>query len=221
MNSLLTFVVGMIIAIPTAVSVWLVSYFAFDQTLMLPVALSFGGGILSYGLTSVLLKYNFLKKHRLTRSEYRYIKKNLDEAKPKIDRLNKALFSIWNISSLKQRVDLIRITRKIYSLTKKEPRRFFQAERFYFSHLDSAVELTEKFAFLSSQPKKSRELDQSLHETNQTLKELQHTIEQDLYQVIEDDINHLNFEIDVAKHTIKSLKESQYPKKAGDLNERK
>lgn len=45
---------------------------------------------------------------------------------------------------------MIKMIRKIYSLTKKEPKRFYQAEQFYYSHLDSATELAEKYVFYHS-----------------------------------------------------------------------
>lgn len=205
----LTFLIRTLITIPTAVTVWLFSYFAFDQTFWLSGAIGLGGGILVYIFSGMRLKARFLKKHQLKRKEYQYIKKNLAEAKQKIARLHKALLSIRHFPSLKQRVEFVRVTRKIYRLTKNEPKRFYQAERFYFSHLDSALELSEKYIFLTAQPKKTYELEQSLNETRRTLTELIHLVEEDLYEVLADDIDNLNFEIDVAKHSIKTIKDSR------------
>lgn len=213
MNSFLAFLVKTLIAVPTALATWLVSLIAFNQTFLVSTALAGGGGLLAYGTSSLYMKYRFLKKHRLTRKEFQYISKNLQEAKRKIYRLHKTLLSIRHIPSLSQRIELSRLTRKIYGLTKKEPKRFYQAEQFYFSHLDSAVELTEKYVFLSSQPKKNVEIEQALAETRRTLEELNHLIEEDLYQVISDDLDDLHFEIDVAKQSIQQetqlLKESR------------
>ena len=209
MNQFLAFVIRVLVTIPTSATIWLLSFFAFDQTFWLSGAIGLGGGILVYWLLGMIFKSRYLKKHRLSRKEYQYIKENLDEAKRKIARLHKALMSIRHLPTLKQRMDFVRVTRKIYRLTKNEPKRFYQAERFYFSHLDSALELSEKYVFLSSQPKKTYELDQSLSETRRTLSELIHLVEEDLYKVIEDDIDHLNFEIDVAKHSIKTIKDSR------------
>ncbi|WNS76105.1 5-bromo-4-chloroindolyl phosphate hydrolysis family protein [Bacillus sp. DTU_2020_1000418_1_SI_GHA_SEK_038] len=209
MNQFLAFLLRMLIALPTSSSVWLLSYFAFNQTFWLSGAIGFGTGALAYLITGMIQKQRFLKRHHLTRKEYKFIKKNIDDAKRKISRLHKALFSIRHIPSLKQRMELMRTTRKIYRLTKKEPKRFYKAEQFYFSHLDSAVELSEKYVFLSAQPKKTYDLDQSLYETRRTLEQLTAMVEEDLYKVISDDIDQLNFEIDVAKHTIKTKKDSQ------------
>jgi 5-bromo-4-chloroindolyl phosphate hydrolysis protein len=36
-------------------------------------------------------------------------------------------------------------------------------------------------------------------------------LEEDLYQTVSNDVEHLNFEIDVAKHSIKKKKESKFP----------
>ena len=207
MNSFLKFITGVFVSIPAAVIVGLVSFFAGDQTFLLSSAISVAGGAVTYIAMSMYMESRFLKKHGLTSKEYKYIKKNLNEAKQKIARLQKTLLSIRNISNLKQRIDILRITKKIYSLSQKEPKRFYLAERFYFSHLDSVVELTEKYALLSAQPKKNHEIEQSLSDTRFTLNELTKSLENDLYQALSADIDHLNFEIDVAKHSIKSLKE--------------
>jgi 5-bromo-4-chloroindolyl phosphate hydrolysis protein len=203
MNPFLQFIIRSFVAAPTTGTVWLVSFFGLGQTFLFSSGVALLGGGVAYWLTGVYSTSRFLKKNQLSRKEYRYIKQNLKEAKQKINRLNKMLFSLRHISSLKQRVDVLRITNKIYSLTKKEPKRFYKAERFYFSHLDSVLELTEKYAFLSSQPKISLELEHSLSKTRRTLNELTEKVEQDLYYILSDDIDNLNFEIDVAKNSLK------------------
>lgn len=209
MNRFLADVVPMLVAAPIALLVGLISLFALNQSFMLSVVFSLIGGGLTYWLGSLYFTSRFLKKHQLTRKEYQYIKKNIDEAKPKIWRVQKALISVRHLSSFKQRKDMIKMIRKIYSLTKKEPKRFYKAESFYYSHLDSATELAEKYVFLAQQPRKNKELELSLTETRKTLKDLTKTIEKDLYKVLSDDIDTLNFELDVAKQAIKTRKESQ------------
>jgi 5-bromo-4-chloroindolyl phosphate hydrolysis protein len=205
MNRFLSFLVQSIVTVPSATMMWFLSYFAFDLTFWISSGISLVGGVIVSKITSAVMTSRFLKKQQLTRKEYRYIKKNLDEAKQKINRLNKSLFSIRDLSTLKQRIDVLRITRKIQSMAQTEPKRFYKAEKFYFSHLDSVVELTEKYRFLSQQPKKSHEIDVSLYETRQTLSDLTKALEKDLYDVVSDDVDSLNFEIDVAKHAIKKL----------------
>ncbi|MFE7152616.1 5-bromo-4-chloroindolyl phosphate hydrolysis family protein, partial [Heyndrickxia sporothermodurans] len=49
-------------------------------------------------------------------------------------------------------------------------------------------------------------LSYSLNETRDTLKDLKRSIEKDLYEVLSSDIDHLEMELDVAKHSLKTLK---------------
>lgn len=209
MHPFLSFLIRTAVTIPSVILIWLISYLAINNPFWLSSAIALVGGALIYGLTSFYTNSRFLKKNALSRKEYRYIKKNLNEAKPKIARLQKSLFSIRHLPSLKERMEIVRIIRKIYTLTKKEPKRFYLAERFYFSHLDSILELTEKYAFLSSQPKRNRELEHSLYETRETLSDMGKLVEGDLYRMIEEDLDDLNFEIDVAKYSIKSVRDAK------------
>ncbi len=154
--------------------------------------------------------YRFLKKHGLTRKEYKFIRENLEEAQAKLKRLNKALFSIHSLPQLKQTIEITRLTRKIYKITKKEPKRFYLGEKFFYYHLDSLVELSEKYAFLSAQPTRNSELERSLSETRWLLEELKKSIEKDLDQILSNDMDQLNFELDIAKHNIKKLNQSRF-----------
>ncbi|WHX40278.1 5-bromo-4-chloroindolyl phosphate hydrolysis family protein [Mesobacillus sp. AQ2] len=194
-------------AIPFSAFMWLLTYAGFGQTFWMSSLYGvIGGGVMFFGVGYYYQK-RILEKNRLTMKEYKYIQRNLKEANVKIKRIQKSLFSIRHIRSLKIRMELLRMVKNIQRLSNREPRRFFKAEQFYFSHLDSIMELSEKYAFLSSQPGKNRELERSLYDTQDTLKELNKIVEKDLSYMLADDIDHLNFEIDVAKHSIKKLNE--------------
>ncbi|WP_078550033.1 5-bromo-4-chloroindolyl phosphate hydrolysis family protein [Litchfieldia alkalitelluris] len=209
MNRILFIILRGFLTVNVGAITWGISMFAFDQTFWLSVAYSFLGSGATYGISSAIMKQRFLSKHKLTRKEYRYIKENLAEAKAKIFRLNKALISIRHIPSWKLRLDLVRLTRKIYSITKDEPKRFYRAEKFYFSHLDSAVELAEKYVFLSSQPKRNVELESTLYDTRKTLEKITEKVENDLYHLLSNDIDQLHVELDVAKHRVESEKNDE------------
>ncbi|MGX1195371.1 5-bromo-4-chloroindolyl phosphate hydrolysis family protein [Metabacillus sp. SLBN-84] len=209
MNPFVAFSVRMMAALPAAGTAGTVSLIGFDQPLIAAAAYSVAGGASAYSIASVTMKSRFLKKNALTRKDYKYIKKQLEEAAPKMARLQKTLLTIRHLPSLKERAELVRVARRIVALTKREPRRFYQAEKFYFSHLDSAVQLSEKYAFLSSQPKRNFELEKSLNETRRTLSDLKRLIEQDLFNMVQDDLDDLNLEIDVARHSIQSNKDKK------------
>lgn len=186
----------------TTCTVWLVSFFAWNQPFLMSSVIAIGSGAGVYLSAKGISRQRFLKKNQLTRKEYQYIKKQLAEAGKKIRRLTKTLLTIRTISSIRQNLEVLRVVNKIYSITKKEPKRFYLAESFYYSHLDSLVEISEKYAFLTAQPKKNAELTQSLKETRRTLTELAELVERDLYDVLAKDIDHLHYELDVAKLTV-------------------
>ena len=206
MYKFLTVLFGTLVAVPVMFTIWLVGFFALELYYWYATGAAVLGAGLAYWFVSVCVYFRWLKKNQLNRKEHRYIRKNLVEAKHKIRRIRRALLSIRQLAFLKETMELLRIMRKIYQVTKREPKRFYQGDKFYFSHLDSAVELTEKYALLSSQPKKNREMEQVLYETRYTIKEMKTTIENDLYLILSDDIEQLHFEVDFARQTTKPEK---------------
>jgi 5-bromo-4-chloroindolyl phosphate hydrolysis protein len=205
MRQFFEFILRSAAGVSTTILVWLISFFSFDQTVLVSLLIGFLGGTGVYLLLGWILNKQYLKENGITRREYKYIRNNLKEAKEKINRLQKAILRMRNFSDMKQNYEVIKLVNKIYSTTKKEPKRFFKAEQFYFSNLDSIVEITEKYAFLHSQPAKTPELKISLKETRLTLDKLTDSLENDLYRVLEDDIDDLQFELDVAKKTMERL----------------
>lgn len=204
MYKFLTVIIRIFIAIPVLVITWLVSFFALDLSYWYASLLSITGAAFTYGILSIASHIRFLKKHQLKLREYRYIRRNLHEAHHKIRRIQKSVLSIRHLTVLKEIMEIVRLMKKIYRVTKKEPHRFYQGEQFYFTHLDSAVELTEKYALLSSQPKKNEEMERVLTETRHTIKEMKTRIEKDLYHILSDDIENLQFELHYVNKSAKN-----------------
>ncbi|NTU28214.1 protein xpaC [Bacillus tequilensis] len=203
MQRFLHFLIWSLTSSATFVFIGILSFFGLNQSLFLSFVYGLASGIVVYTAGIWNARRLFLKRHGLTGREYAYIKKNLEESRRKIIRLRKALFQTKSIQMFKQNAEMLRLVRRIYVLTKKEPKRFYRAERFFYQTLDSVVELTEKYAFLSSHPKKSKELSMSLSEARITLAELTKRLEEDLTQLMGDEIVDLQFELDAAKHSLK------------------
>lgn len=206
LRGFILFLIQSIASLFTMTGSWLVSYLALDLTFWISSSVALIGGGIAFFAVKEIGYSQFLRKNGLTRREYKYIKKHLKEAKDKIGRLQRSLLSVRSIQQAKQNLELIRTVRKIYLNTKKEPKRFFKAEGFFYDRLDSLVEITEKYAFLSSQPAKPLEIKQSLVETEQTLTGLSESVKKDLYIMLDDDVDTLHFELDVAKNSIKRMK---------------
>ncbi|OCA81987.1 5-bromo-4-chloroindolyl phosphate hydrolysis family protein [Pseudobacillus wudalianchiensis] len=202
MKNPLLFILRALVTIPTVIicSLLLINQLGLSPLPAVVLAVAVGAGIY-FGLG----KYadaRLYKKYGLTRKEYNFILTNMKEAKQKLSRLKSVFVRIRSISSLKQMIELNRLVRRIFSIVKKEPKRFYEAESFFYSHLDSVVELAEKYAWLNSQKLKDASVKQSLLETKETLNDLTKTLEKDLHKVLAKDIEHLTFELDVAKQSL-------------------
>lgn len=202
MQALVQFMVRFLGALIGTILIWLYSFVTFNQPFLLAslYALLAGGTI--YMIWLQVHTNRKLRRLGLSRKEYRFITNNLKEARQKMTRLRRAVRSVASLRQMKQYVEILYTVHKIYTNTKKEPRRFYKAEQFYYQHLDSLVELVEKYAFLSSQPAKTAELTVSLKETRHMISHLNEEIKRDLQMMLTDDLETLQFELSVAKQSI-------------------
>ncbi|EDL66174.1 5-bromo-4-chloroindolyl phosphate hydrolysis family protein [Bacillus sp. SG-1] len=178
---------------------FLVMIFGFDQPFLLGVAGGAAAGYLSSALGKWVYTRRFLKRNGITIQDYRYIEKNLKEAKTKIKRLQKTQFQVRSLGAFKQILELNRLSRRIYTIVRKEPKKFYHSEQFFFYHLDSVVELSEKYTYLATQPIKNDQVFQSIKDAKRTLHSLEESLQEDLMNVLSNDIQTLDFELDVAR----------------------
>lgn len=154
----------------------------------------------------------------LKKKEYKYIRTNLEEGRTKILRLQKIMNQNKNLYSFQERNKTLQLTKRIYGIVKENPKRFYETEDFFFSHLDSLVELTEKYAFLERQPVKDKKIYQTLSDTRTLLNDLSRVIEKDLFQLLKRDVNSLDFELEVAKNSISRQKQKMEGETRHDSN---
>lgn len=142
------------------------------------------------------------KKLGMTRSEYKHIRSQVKEAKNKIKQLQGNYYRVRSIASFKQLMELTRFANKIVSQVQLNPRKFYLAESFFYSHLDTALELTEKYTLLVGQPVKDRDLKIALQDTRETLRSMTRVMERDLQKVLSTDVEKLRMELDFARLTV-------------------
>lgn len=211
MKAIFTFFLYGFIACPLWILSWLLAFFAFQASFGLSFLWATGIVVIAMGSLIWRRKHNLLKRHQITNKDYRYIQSHLKEAHNKMKRLNKTLLGVRSFRAAKQIGKLQQMVSRIYRIVKKEPKRFFVAERFFFYYLDSIVELSERYTFLTRQNVKEPDVRESLAETERTLAELSNSIEAELRTILSDDIDELNIELDVAKHSIDREKKA-FPK---------
>lgn len=162
------------------------------------------------------------KQLGMTRSEYRHVRVQIKEGKEKIKNLQSQYYKVRSISSFKQLMDMVKIANKILLIVQQNPRKFYLAEPFFYSHLDSAIELTGKYTLLVGQPVKDMEMRIALQDTREMLRSLQHVMEADLKRVLSTDVEQLRMELDYARlavdqHQTRSIDHQQQIERKGDM----
>ena len=94
LKSFFQFLFRSFVAAFTSVLVWTISYLVFLQTFLISLLLGLSGGVFIFFVLKWFFSYRFLRNNGLSRKEYNYIKKNLKEAKLKINRLQKDSVSL-------------------------------------------------------------------------------------------------------------------------------
>lgn len=164
-----------------------------------------GVGIIigTYFITGTITKQvqlqQFCKQADITRLEYKHIEKQLAQAEHYIAQLGKFFFRVRSIHQFKQMTDIHRLAKSIVKIVKNEPKKFYHVESFFYAHLETATQLTDKYTMLSKQPLKDKEIQLAITDTRATLTDLHETLEQDLKLALSNDIEHLKMEIEFAK----------------------
>ncbi|WP_432358876.1 5-bromo-4-chloroindolyl phosphate hydrolysis family protein [Sporosarcina sp. UB5] len=147
-----------------------------------------------------------VKELGMSRSEYKHIKNQINEAKSKIKKLNGLYGQVRSVQAFKQVYEMNNLAKRILTIVRKNPKKFYHVEKFFYSHLDSAVELTSKYAILVNQPLKDQEIRVALQQTRETLSEVNKQLEQDLRGALATDIEQLQLELDYVDVTMKKNK---------------
>jgi len=77
MRHFFEFILRSAAGVSTTILVWLISFFAFDQTVLVSLLIGFLGGTGVYLLLGWILNKQYLKENGITRREYKYIRNYL------------------------------------------------------------------------------------------------------------------------------------------------
>lgn len=190
---------GVLVGIPVAFIVWMVTVFAWDLSFLIYAIVGAGGFLLSYFPTQRLTSRKYLNEIGLSRRDYRYVRTQLNQAQLKIRTILKSFMNIRSIKDFRQVNDIYRISRSIYTSIKQRPGMFFKVEGFFYSHLDNALNLVDSYSHLSRMPRKSKEEKQKLEQTRITLDEVKRTLIADLKRLNEEDYERLDVEMELNK----------------------
>lgn len=155
--------------------------------------------IISNGIIKYLQKRKQSKEFGLTYSEYKMIENQITNAKKHLNSLAQQYLRVRSIRSFKILNEMTKLSKRIINIVKTNPQKFYYVEDFFYSHLPSAVELTNKYSLLTQQQLKDPDIHLTLQETRQTLKTLHGAMEEDLKMALQSDIDNLKIELDFVK----------------------
>lgn len=147
------------------------------------------------------------KLNQLTRSQYLQIDEQLALATQNANLLNKQYVQVRTVKSFKLIYDMSKLSKRIIAIVKKEPSKFYLIEDFFYSHLPSALELSDKYALFTKEKVTGTDIHLALNDARNALKDLYETMELDLKKALASDIESLKIEIDYAKLTNKERQE--------------
>ncbi len=158
-------------------------------------------------ITFAIQKSSQSKKIGLSKSEYDLIESQLKQAKGYVNSLNQQYIRVRSIRSFKQINEMSKLSKRIINIVQSNPQKFFAVEDFFYAHLPTAVELSDKYTLLTKEQVTGTEIHLALDDTRKTLKDLHVTMEEDLKNALSSDIESLKIELDFAKMSNEKRKE--------------
>lgn len=158
-------------------------------------------------ITFAIQKSSQSKKLSLSKSEYELIESQLKQAKGHIQALNQQYVRVRSIRSFKQINEMSKLSKRIINIVQTNPQKFYAVEDFFFAHLPTAVQLSDKYTLLTKEQVSGNDIYLALEDTRKTLKELHETMEDDLKNALSSDIENLKIELDFAKMSNDKRKE--------------
>lgn len=180
-----------IFAMPLVDSVFSIGFYSF-----------FAFPITYFCLNKVILFYQQTKRAKqlnLTRSQFIHIEEQLQIATKNASALTQKYLQVRSVKSFKVIYEMSKLSKRIIALVRKDPTKFYMIEEFFYAHLPSALELSDKYALLTKEQVTGTDIHIALNDARVTLKELYETMEMDLKKALSPDIESLKIELDFAK----------------------
>lgn len=156
------------------------------------------------------------KQLGITRNQLLHIDHQLQLASKQANALTQKYVQVRSVKAFRPIYDMSKITKRIVNIVRKDPNKFFMIEEFFYAHLPSAVELSDKYALLTKEQVSGTDIHVALNDTRVILKDLYNTMETDLKMALTSDIESLKLELDYAK--LANEQSQQQLKIGGDQN---
>jgi len=207
-----SYILGAILAIPVAIITGIISMNIFQFEMWIDTLIMLGSYIMTFLPVQQKAAHTYLKDIGLSKNDYKYVKKQLKIAAPKIKHLLAQYKKVRSLSELKNVNEINKLARVIFKNVQKAPSKFFNVDSFFFSHLDNTVNLLNEYLYLSRMPHKTKEDQQLLNHAKLTLDELKRTLQADLRALNKENYETMRVEINLAdNYTTKQLFSQKQP----------
>lgn len=154
-------------------------------------------------VTSAVMKR---RRRRLTADmpaeERAYVQSQLREARALWKRLRRARYRLRSVAMWQTVSRLSAIVDRIIRAVEQQPHQLRLAQPFFLNEWPTAVEMVEKYVYLSQQPVQNAEMAAALQQTERLLGELTEAAERQLLEVLSNDVWSLQTEAKMLEQSL-------------------
>lgn len=147
-------------------------------------------------------KEAFYKSKGLSRDEIKFFRETMQSAKVNILDLEKNMRKSTKLTAIERRNNTIHLAKSLFKDITNEPNRLHEVDKFLYVHLPSLKDLTAKYVEVESHEVKQKSTFEILEESANTIDGMCNLIAEDYVSFKSDDIEDIEFEIELAKKSI-------------------
>ncbi|CAM4087313.1 5-bromo-4-chloroindolyl phosphate hydrolysis family protein [Geobacillus stearothermophilus] len=153
---------------------------------VLPSLLSGMGAM--WGVSAVMKRRHRRLAADVPTEEQAYVRSQLGEARALWKRLRRARYRLRSVAMWQTVSRLSAIVDRIIRAVEQQPHQLRLAQPFFLNEWPTAVEMVEKYVYLSQQPVQNAEIAAALQQTERLLGELTEAAERQLLEVLSNDV---------------------------------
>ncbi|MEC5186327.1 5-bromo-4-chloroindolyl phosphate hydrolysis protein [Geobacillus thermodenitrificans] len=183
------------VGIIVAVTVFIAADFRF-----LPSLLSGMGAM--WGVSAVMKRRQRRLVADVSAEEQAYVRSQLREARVLWKRVRRARFRLRSVAMWQTVSRLSAVVDRIIRAVEQKPHQLRLVQPFFLNEWPTAVEMVEKYVYLSQQPVQNADMAEALRRTERLLGELTQAAERQLLEVLSSDVWSLQTEAKVLEQSL-------------------
>lgn len=138
----------------------------------------------------------------LTEEDITFFRTTMAQAKDDILQLEKNIQASPKLKAIDLRNHTLKASKGIFKQLVEDPQKLHLADHFLYTHLPNLVELTGKFLDIQKHPIKDKDTYEALAQTTQIIEQMTQLILKDYQVLVEEDLEDLDLEINIAKNNL-------------------